>query len=363
MSQPWPETLAEILSCVPWGWAWMEVVYKRGRGETRNPALKSRYNDGRVGWRKFAIRSQDSLSDWELDDSGGTQAMVQSPPPTYERCVIPIEKSLLFRTTSHKGNPEGVALLWRVHRAWYMKHRIENLEGIGIERDLAGLPIVEIPSEYLDPSASAEKKAVYQMAQDLATNIRRDEQAGIVWASDRDQHGNKLYDVRLLSAAGQRQVETDKVIQRWDQRILMTMMADFMLLGSQKVGSYALSVDKSTLFAVALGALTDSICGVINRHGILKLLRLNGRAQDASPTLTATKIEKVDIVALGKFIAQVSGAGFTFDEEQQRWALEKAGFPVSEEGAGGDSKQIEMTDEQTNEETEEEPIDPAENEN
>lgn len=344
MSQPWPETLSEIVSCVAWGWSWFEIVYKRRRGDTRNPALKSLFDDGRVGWRKFAIRSQDSLSEWELDDSGGVQAMVQSAPPTYERCVIPIEKSLLFRTTSNKGNPEGVALLRRVYRAYYFKHRIENLEGIGIERDLAGLPIVELPSEYLDSEASADKKAVYQMAQDLATNIRRDEQAGIVWASDRDQHGNKLYDVRLLSTGGQRQIETDKIISRWDQRILMTMMADFMLLGSRQVGSYALSSDKSELFAVALGALTDSICGVINRHGIPKLLRLNGRGRDASPQLTASKIEKVDIKALGTVIVQLANAGFKFSDIEQQWAKKKVGFPVSEDGAGGETDKKEEKD-------------------
>jgi hypothetical protein len=52
--------------------------------------------------------------------------MVQMAPPRYQTTVIPIEKSLLFRTSIAKGNPEGVSLLRTAYRSWYFKKRLEE---------------------------------------------------------------------------------------------------------------------------------------------------------------------------------------------------------------------------------------------
>lgn len=45
-------------------------------------------------------------------------------------------------------------------------------------------------------------------------------------------------------------------------------MSDFLLLGHQQVGSFALSSDKTHLFSMALGAYLDIICEVFNSQGI-----------------------------------------------------------------------------------------------
>jgi phage gp29-like protein len=56
----WDVTLSEIMSMLVYGWSWMEVVYKI-RGGQSNPSkmYQSKSADGRIGWKKFAIRSQD----------------------------------------------------------------------------------------------------------------------------------------------------------------------------------------------------------------------------------------------------------------------------------------------------------------
>src|SRR5262245_15616143 len=60
MSSSWADTLSEILSFLPWGWSYLELVYKvRGGMDTDDPAKRSVFNDGKIGWRKWAIRSQD----------------------------------------------------------------------------------------------------------------------------------------------------------------------------------------------------------------------------------------------------------------------------------------------------------------
>lgn len=54
--------------------------------------------------------------------------------------------------------------------------------------------------------------------------------------------------LELLSSGGDRQFDTNKTIDRYDTRIAMTVMADFVLLGHQQTGSFALSDNKTHIF-------------------------------------------------------------------------------------------------------------------
>lgn len=342
MDQPWKETLAEILSFLPWGWCLNEKVFKRrngqnpgtfvdGKGDTRS-LPQSKFDDNGIGWAKWGIRAQETLLHWDFYENGDTKAMVQLAPPDFAQRTIPIDKSILFRTTTHKSNPEGYSMLRAVYRPWFFKQRIENIEGIGIERDLAGLPHMQIPAEYLDPNAPPDKAAIADYCKALVTGVRNDEQGGIVTPSD-VYEGTQvpMFKFELVSTGGTRQFDTSKIIQRYDQRILMRLMADFLLLGHEKVGSFALASSKTDMFATALGAWLDSICETINRDAIPALLRLNGKPADNPPKLTHGDIESIDLVELGDFIAKLSSSGVTLSPQILSYALEQAGMPVPED--------------------------------
>ena len=82
---------------------------------------------------------------WEYDDEDNLIGMTQMPPPNFGLYTIPLEKAIHFRTRSRKGNPEGRSILRNAYRSWYFKKGIQEFEGIGIERDLAGIPMVTPP--------------------------------------------------------------------------------------------------------------------------------------------------------------------------------------------------------------------------
>jgi len=112
MSHSWHELIIAILSFLPFGWSFFEIVYKQRKGpDQKDPAKRSKFNDNKIGWRKIVMRAQDSLWQWQFDETGGIKAMVQRDPTTGRLNVIPIEKALLFRTTSARGNPEGRSIL------------------------------------------------------------------------------------------------------------------------------------------------------------------------------------------------------------------------------------------------------------
>lgn len=296
MSTSWPDTLAEILSALTYGWSAFEIVYKRRE-------------DGRVGWRKWAPRSQDSLLRWVFDPSGGIQGLVQSAPPDFKPRPLPIEKLLLFRAGTHKGSPEGRSLLRAAYRSWWRKTHIENIEGIGIERDLAGLPVVHAPAAIMAGNASANDKATFANLKELVRNIRRDEQEGVVFPQAYDGNANPLYKLELLSTGGRRQFDTNAIIGRLDARMAMSILADFILLGHEKVGSFALSSSKTSLFATAIGALLQSTYGVINRHAVPRLFALNTFGVRELPQVVHGDIESRDLKELGDFVERLARAG------------------------------------------------------
>lgn len=329
MDQTWEDLMAEIMSMLVYGWSYHEIVYKRRVGTSRDLKYNSKYNDGRIGWRKIPIRSQSSLYEWAFDDAGDLRGMYQQAAPDYVLRFIPIEKALLFRTTSHLNNPEGRSVLRNAYRPWYFKKHLEEIEGIGVERDLAGLPVAWVPPQLLSPQASPEDKAVLEAIKKIVINVRRDEQEGIIFPLLYDENGNKVYDFTLLSTGGTRQFDTDSIIARYDQRIAMTVLADFILLGHEQVGSFALSSSKTHLFSVALGAWLHSIAAVFNRYAIPRLFRLNTFPIRHTPKLVPGDIEVPDLRELGEYITRLAGAGMPLfpDHDLENYLRQVANLP------------------------------------
>ena len=297
MEQTWAEFLSEILSFLSFGFSVHEIVYKvRGGLETSDLSKKSKFEDGKIGWRKFPIRAQETIWRWNLDPENPNYIQsVEQLPPLGGSVTIPMDKVLLFRTESRKDNPQGRSVLRNAYRAWYFKKRIEELEGIGIERDLAGLPVAWVPPNLLLPTATREEKATLAMVKKAVTSIRRDEQEGVVWPLCYDENNNKMYDLTLMTSGGSRQFDTTKVIDRWDRRIAMTVLADFILLGQSKVGSFALSSDKTDLFSLVILAWLQCIAGELNTKAIPKLLTLNSISQKLAPKFVPGSVEKEDV--------------------------------------------------------------------
>jgi len=331
MSDSWDSALSQILSMLVFGFSYHEIVYKVRGGDVKDPTKKSKHTDGKIGWRKLPIRAQETLFRWEMDEDGGIQAMVQVDPSTGGTHVIPIEKALLFRTSSQKNNPEGRSLLRNAYRPWYFKRRIEEIEAIGIERDLAGLPVAYLPPEYLSSSATPEQASVLTSIQNIVTSIKRNEQEGIVMPSMYDDNGHKMFDLQLLSSGGSRQFDTDKVIQRYDQRMSMSVLSDFILLGSDRVGSYALGTSKMDLWSMSVDAIAKNIAEVMNQYAIPRLLKLNGMDTSRAPYLNYGEVSHVDLAEISDFVTKLAQAGVLMpDPKLEDYLRELAGLPPAE---------------------------------
>lgn len=331
MSHSWDDLIGEILSMLVYGWSWHEVVYKRRLGPwQKDPKKRSKYEDGLIGWRKMPIRSQETLMRWGFDDTGGVKAMIQMAPPQYAATAIPIEKSLLFRTSIAKGNPEGQSLLRTAYRSWYFKKRLEEFEAIGVERDLAGMPVGRVPADYLTAQPGTPQHKTVEAFKKMVRGVRRDENEGLVLpvAFDPDTK-QPLFDFELMSSSGSRQFDTNAIIQRYEQRILMSVLADFILVGHEGQGSYSLHTDKTGIFRAALNAITKAIADTLNRHAVPRLFEVNGWKLDQLPKFEPTNIDPPDLNQLASFISATAGAGMQWfpDPELEKFVRDIARLP------------------------------------
>lgn len=341
MDQPWRETVGEIHSYLKWGFSLHEINYKVRRGSNpgtftdtsgatrQRPA--SKFNDGRVGWAGWPIRAQESKQRWGFADNGDVTGMYQIAAPTYREVFIPMEKALLFRTTSHKNNPEGFSLCRPIFRPWYFKKHIQNLEAIGVERDFAGLPVIWAPPEIMDAEDGTPEAAIRDYLKSVITNLKNNEQAGLLFPSTVDEHGNYSYKFELASSGGQRQFDTRRIIQAYNLEIVISFLMDFLLMGHEKVGSFALADSKTAMFGYALGAFLDSDCETINRIAIPRLLALNGMSTEHPPRLIHGDIESIELETIANFISTMASAGYELTDPQVSYLFKQGGLPVPDD--------------------------------
>jgi hypothetical protein len=232
------------------------------------------------------------MLEWKFNDYGDIEAFVQQAPPNYKSVTIPMSKGLLFRTRISKDNPEGKSLLRNAYRPWYFKKRIEEIEGIGIERDLAGLPVLQAPDGIdLWDEENPKMAQLRTNAELLVRNIRRDSEEGILLPPG--------WDLKLLSTGSSRQFDTNAIINRYDFRIAITMLSDIVLIGSNASGSFALADTKKSLLASALEAQIKNVASTFNKYAVPKLFEYNDfPGMTNMPEIEAGEIEVPDLKEL-----------------------------------------------------------------
>ena len=291
MEDSWGDLLSEILTELVFGFSVFEIVYQERA-------------DGRLGWLRWSPRAQDSIDHWVRSDDGrDLLGFVQIAAPDWNSVTVPLSRCVHFKTRRRNQSPEGVSLIRPAFGPFFMKKHIERLEGIGIERDLTGVPVMRVPdSVYGDTTQMNSYR-------DMVANIRQNEAAGLVLPSTRDANGNLEYDFTLVATAGQHQIDTDKIVQRYARDIMRSLLVDWLMLGDQGGGSYALGVSKAEVFGSFVQSILDSIADTITNQAIRTLVALNGGAAEAAPSFVFDRLNKRDVAAVTNALVQLANAG------------------------------------------------------
>jgi len=292
--QSWDDFICEVLSELVYGFSFHEIVYKTRRGPLeKDLKFRSNYTDGKIGWQELPVRSQVSLDEWKFDESTGKVThFVQDPSRVGfqgDRKEIPIAGNLLFKTKSSRGNPEGWSILRRAYRSWYFLKYIQELEGIGIERSLAGIPVLQPPVDLpLFDKNNDDMVTMLAWATELVNELRQDRNHGVVLPGD--------WTLKLIGAEGSSKApDTDTVIRRYENRIAISMLSDVIMMGGDRTGSFALAETKQGLLVASLQSIMTSIATTLNTYAVPTLFAINGWTLEKLPKIAADKLMPVGI--------------------------------------------------------------------
>jgi hypothetical protein len=329
MSHSWTDFIGEALTMIDFGWAWHEVIYKIRRGKNdKNCKLHSRYTDGKIGWQRMPLRGHLSWFKWEIIDDE-LVGMIQNDPDNGDgEVLIPLEKSIHFRTESTYSNPEGRSLYRNAVLDWYNLKRITDYEAISIERDLAGLPVMHVPMEVLREGSDANTTILPYLETSLA-QLKRDERAYLILPPKVGEDGTPTgFDFTLQASPGRHQVDTVKVKQQYRANILQSVLAQFLEFGVAQHGSFALSSSATNNFAMALGSIMDTLAESFNKQAIEPLMTMNSVHEDAWPELSHGDVETPNLQEIAQYVLNLSNAGLDMTDTETSQQLRRyAGLP------------------------------------
>lgn len=317
MDHTWFNFIKEVSSVFTFGFDVHEIVPRRRRYKNG-----SKYNDGLIGLKKLAPRSQDTITKWIFSDDkrelvGIEQTVVQNqyglPSDSNvasNTIIIPRERCLLFRTDPVKDNPEGQSPLLACYTAYRIRAQLEEIEAIGYSKNVNGVPVVWIHPKYMANDASEADKAVYAHYKQLVRNLHMNEQTGIVMPLLYDPESKQpMFKFELLSVNNTTAQYLADSIQRWDNKILTSLFADVLRLGQDGVGSYSLADSKTNMLAMAIESRLKEIRDVLNSELIPFLFRLNGWREEQYPTFEFGDLEDADLEAFSKAIQRIKAVG------------------------------------------------------
>lgn len=317
MDHPFSTFIARAATHNRFGFATIEKVYRY-----RTRANGSKYNDNRISLKSLPIIAQDSILSWTFSTDGrevtGLVQEVNIPKsddggwtfsPVKEKVKIPRKKYMLFRNNPLKDTPEGESPLKDCYIAWRFKKALEEFESQGISSDLRGMKVLYLPPRYLDPDASPEDKAVAEYYQRGLTMLHKNEQTAMILPMYRDEKGNKMFELELVSISGQKAYDINAVIGRFKKEIVTTLMAGHLILGQEGGGSYSLAESMSGVSQMVIRTRLQEIADQLNHDLIPQLFALNGWDTTVTPYFDFGEVEKDSLEELGKYIQRIGAVG------------------------------------------------------
>lgn len=312
MEQPWSEFVRDVLSSNVFGFSVHEKVYRK-----RLKANGSLYDDGVIGWKKLAIRVQESISKFLFSEDGndiiGVQQNLSTINDIYNRFSkrsnlvnLPRSKFLLFRTGKHRGDPFGKSPLRDAYLAWRFLTQLEELEALGVAKDLNGIPVLSLPPQVLSPDGDQEQRLYFENA---IRNLQVGEQMGIILPSLYDEQGKPLYKIELLSSDGKKNFDLNKIKEYYRSLIFISLFADILLQGNTNTGSFALGSIKNSLSGAYAERLISNIAEVIQNDLIRQTYEINSWSTERMGKLDFDGLDNTDVESLSKYLQRVASVG------------------------------------------------------
>ena len=280
MSITWDDFLRQALLMLPYGVMVFEKVFD------------IREIDGKsfVIWSKFAPRLPKSITSWETTEG---ELGIQQLDNSGNSASIPMEKLLVFVNEMEGENWWGTSLLRAAYKHWFIKSNLERIDSVAHERQGLGIPFVT-----LETNATAEDVT---KAKNILKNLRASDRGYLI------EYPELNVEFKDMKSSTTR--DPHKSITYHNREIVLSVLAQFLDLGSGGGGSRALSEDHTNLFLQSLEAIANSIKDIVNKFAIKELVDLNFDNVEVYPELNYTGISRVDVEKLSTAYQRFSQSG------------------------------------------------------
>ena len=276
----WEDTLRQALLMHPYGCMVFEVVYKIT-------------DEGKIAWRKWAPRLPKTIQKWNIDKVGELEGITQRvlKDGNFVDIEIPVEKLMVFVHRQEGDNYLGTSILRQAYKHWFFRDKYYKIDAVAQERLGIGIPMISLPDGYTDDDFDA--------AETMGQNFRGNEKAYVVKKAG--------WEIEMMDLKNSGVRDPMPMLEHHTREILKSVLAQFLDLGSTKVGSFALSKDQSEMFLNSLDASAKVIEEVINDE-IQKLVDYNWTVEEY-PKLTHADLGSVDTKELADSIQTLTLAG------------------------------------------------------
>lgn len=354
------------------GWSPFEMVFDSGEGEWSDK------------WRlkKLAYihpMSLDSFEPWRVLPDGKTISMLRQKPDAFMGSngystgnfaahggvkEIPFNRVCYSSYSGTDSQPSGNSLFDAAYIPWKEKQMLQDLTLIGVQKDLAGMPILGAPSSLLAAAAENPSGAEAQMVEQLKANLANlhagDQAYSIIPTDTHSENGSgqRQFELKFQGVDGSgKAFDVVELVEQRRKAIFNCFFCQNMISGENGGGSYNLLEGQSSLQAHAVELDNMVVDHMMNKQIIPKLLRLNGyklapedvpvwksgNVQELSQDEKSKTAQRVGAVGLlpkanAKFLNELYedlGYRFRFDEElTEEEVMAQLGADTSRSGDG-----------------------------
>lgn len=269
--------------------------------------------DGVIGFLDIEPRPQHTITRWDVTPAGQVHGVVQHSPLDEQDYYLPRSRLVYAVDDALSDSPEGVGLLRHIVPACRTLQRFEQLEGIGFDSDLRGIPIGRAPLEEMRDMLEDEDKNVDEAElnarlapiESFMGNHVKSANLGLLLDSAVYESAGEnptpsnvhKWAIELLKSTNSTQPEVNQAIRRLNYEIARVLGVQMLLLGEEK-GTQALSRDQSYNFAMTIDGTLMELKSVMQRDVLRTLWDLNGWDPKLMPLVKTDPVRFRDVTEI-----------------------------------------------------------------
>lgn len=227
--------------------------------------------------------------------------------------TIPFNRVAYCSYSSTPTQPAGISVFDSAYIPWKEKQLLQDLTLIGVQKDMAGMPVLGAPSSLLaaasDNPSGPEARMVEQLKDNLA-NLHAGDQSYCVLPTDThadNGSGAAQFKLQFLGIEGSgKNFDIMELVEQRKRAIYNCFACQNMLSGENGGGSYNLLEGQSSIQAHFVELDTMIIDDMWNKQIFPKLMKLNNWDYKASdmPKWKAGNVQKISADEAGKLVSR-----------------------------------------------------------